>query len=233
MRNDKSQDGLVLTAIWAIGEYGDSLLQAGMIEEEGETLVTITESSLLDLLEGIRSSPASSPTIQEYMMTTYVKLTARMKNQTEISKIRTILSHNTNSPNIEIQQRAVEYQSLFNFQDIRQGVLEHMPAPNIKAENRVLGAATSTAINGSVRPKRVPRPKASEKDVLLDLLGGVNESTAAPSTNSDLLANLMDTPSATETNPSKAKVSELLGLFGNTSVSAAPSEEKIVLTRIS
>ena len=228
--NDKSQDGLVLTAIWAIGEYGDSLISAGVIEEEGETPVTVTESSLLDLLESIRSSPAASSVIHEYMMTTYVKLTARMKNQTEISKIRSILSHNTNSPNIEIQQRAVEYHSLFNFQDIRQGVLEHMPAPDIKAENRVLGAATSATINGSLRSKRVHRPKASEKDVLLDLMGGANEATTAPSTNSDLLANLMDAPAATETKPSNSKVSELLGLFGNTSVSAVPLEETIMLT---
>ena len=45
------------------------------------------------------------------------------------------------SPELEIQQRAVEFASLFNLGEIRSGVLERMPAPELKAT--VLGVGTS------------------------------------------------------------------------------------------
>ena len=52
-----------------------------------------------------------------------------------------LLSYTT-SPELEIQQRAVEFASLFNLGEVRSGVLERMPAPELKAT--VLGVGMLT-----------------------------------------------------------------------------------------
>ena len=46
------------------------------------------------------------------------------------------------SPELEIQQRAVEFANLFNLGEIRSGVLERMPAPELKATVLVGGSNT-------------------------------------------------------------------------------------------
>jgi len=62
-------------------------------------------------------------------------------------RIMGILAQYSTSPELEIQQRSVEYDSLFGQREIVVGVLEQMPAPEIKAtvigtvsENRVVGS---------------------------------------------------------------------------------------------
>jgi len=44
-----------------------------------------------------------------------------------------ILAGYATNPELELQQRAVEFASLFNLGEIRAGVLERMPAPELKA----------------------------------------------------------------------------------------------------
>jgi AP-1 complex subunit gamma-1 len=44
-----------------------------------------------------------------------------------------ILAKYTTSPDLELQQRAVEFSSLFTLGDIKEGLLERMPPPELKA----------------------------------------------------------------------------------------------------
>lgn len=48
-------------------------------------------------------------------------------------RIQDVLLTYTTSPELEIQQRAVEFASLFNLGDLRAGILERMPPPELKA----------------------------------------------------------------------------------------------------
>jgi AP-1 complex subunit gamma-1 len=48
-------------------------------------------------------------------------------------RIAEILAQYTTNPELELQQRAVEFASLYNLADLREGVLERMPPPEIKA----------------------------------------------------------------------------------------------------
>jgi AP-1 complex subunit gamma-1 len=52
-----------------------------------------------------------------------------------------ILSKYMTSPELELQQRAVEFTSLFALGDVRVGVLERMPPPELKAT--VMGVGES------------------------------------------------------------------------------------------
>lgn len=51
----------------------------------------------------------------------------------EQDRIAEILAKYTMSPELELQRRAVEFSSLFNLGELREGVLERMPPPELKA----------------------------------------------------------------------------------------------------
>jgi AP-1 complex subunit gamma-1 len=48
-------------------------------------------------------------------------------------RIAEVLAKYTTSPELELQQRAVEFASLFTLGDLKSGVLERMPPPELKA----------------------------------------------------------------------------------------------------
>lgn len=56
-----------------------------------------------------------------------------MVSSEQRQRIRAILDGFSTSPELEIQQRAVEFESLFDQREIVSGVLEQMPPPEIKA----------------------------------------------------------------------------------------------------
>jgi AP-1 complex subunit gamma-1 len=56
-----------------------------------------------------------------------------------------VLANYTTSPELELQQRAVEFASLFSLGDLREGVLERMPPPELKATAIGVGASLLAA----------------------------------------------------------------------------------------
>lgn len=67
------------------------------------------------------------------MLTALTKLSSRPTTSApQQERIQTLLASYTTSPELEIQQRAVEFANLFNLGEIRSGVLERMPAPELK-----------------------------------------------------------------------------------------------------
>ncbi len=70
---------------------------------------------------------------------------------------RRILQNHQTSLDVEVQQRAVEFGNLFAHDQIRRGVLEKMPPPQIKEESRVLGEAakkTTKAANRQIQGRQ-------------------------------------------------------------------------------
>lgn len=62
------------------------------------------------------------------------KMTGRpTTSPSQQDRITGILNTYATSPELELQQRAVEFASLYTQGDIRSGVLERMPAPELKA----------------------------------------------------------------------------------------------------
>ena len=135
-----------------------------------------------------------------------MKLTTRLSDPAQIDRIRRLLSQRTSDLNVEIQQRAVEYGNLFNYDDIRRGVLERMPPPEIREEQRVLGEATPKQKKAAAKAKKPS--KQTEQDLLLDLMGGsdlpaVDMSATMNGTqkNADLLADILGGGSSASTAP--------------------------------
>lgn len=236
LKEDISQEGLTLAGTWVIGEFGDNLLQGGQYEEE-ELVKDVRESDLVDLFTNILNSTYASQTVVEYIITASMKLTVRMNDPTQVERIRLFLNSRTADLSVEIQQRAVEYTNLFGYDQIRRGVLERMPAPEIREEQRVLGAPTKKRPSKGLKTKKPAKP-SSEQDILLDLMGGSDEPATSPSgagsqNTADLLADILGGDSGTSSpapqptaQPSgKSAIMDLFGTNGGSQSPQPPSTD--------
>ncbi|ERF72023.1 hypothetical protein EPUS_08417 [Endocarpon pusillum Z07020] len=201
LKADITQEALILAGTWVIGEYGDALLRGGSYEEE-ELVREVKESDIVDLYTTILNSTYANQVVTEYIITSAMKLTTRISDPAQIDRIRRLMSQRTADLNIEIQQRAVEYGNLFGYDDIRRGVLEKMPPPEIREEQRVLGQATTSAkdkrSSRALKDKSKKLPKPPDQDLLLDLMGGsdvpssdLKSSTNGSNNTADLLADIL------------------------------------------
>jgi AP-1 complex subunit gamma-1 len=195
LKDDITQEGLTLAGTWVIGEYGDALLRGGQYEEE-ELVQEVKEGDIVDLFTTILNSSYATQIVTEYIITSAMKLTTRLTEPAQIIRIRRLLSQRTSDLNIEIQQRAVEYGNLFAYDEIRRGVLERMPPPEIREEQRVLGEATPKQKKAAARAKKPGN--MAEQDMLLDLMGGpetqvtnLGPNTQGSQNNADLLADIL------------------------------------------
>ncbi|KAI9770078.1 MAG: clathrin associated protein complex large subunit [Geoglossum simile] len=223
LKSDIHQEGLTLAAAWVIGEYGDALLRGGQYEEE-ELVEQVKESDIVDLFCTILASSYATQIVVEYIVTALMKLTTRLSDPAQIERIRRILASHSDSLDVEVQQRAVEYGNLFGYDQIRRGVLEKMPPPEIREEQRVLGEAPAKR-KPAIAGKGKKGPKQSEQDILLDLMGGSD--LPSPSStingsqhNADLLADILgggnslsSPPPQSASPPQKSNINSILDLF--------------------
>ncbi|KAI8067399.1 adaptin N terminal region-domain-containing protein [Thamnidium elegans] len=166
LKQDISQEGLVLASVWVIGEYGDVLVDSGNFEEEEGVVIEVTDYSVVGLLESILMGPYANQVTREYVMTALMKLSSRLSEGNAQNKIKELLLQHTVSMEVEIQQRAVEYTNLFSYDSIRPAVLERMPIP----EARTI-IESSPSNNSNARRTSTGGVGPSDQDLLLDLMG--------------------------------------------------------------
>ncbi|KAH8665121.1 adaptin N terminal region-domain-containing protein [Tricladium varicosporioides] len=226
LKKDITQESLTLAGAWCIGEYGDALLKGGQYEEE-ELVQEVKQSEVVDLFSSILNSSYATQIATEYIMTSLMKLTTRFTEDAQITRIRRILSSNSASLDVEVQQRSVEYVNLFAYDEIRRGVLEKMPPPQIKEESRVLGEAAKKSTKVSNRKSKAVKP--AEEDLLFDLMGDGPAATDlganGSSNNADLLADILGgsgSPAASP-GPAKSNMSSIMDLFDNSAPSQPPA----------
>ncbi|KAL8177192.1 UNVERIFIED_CONTAM: hypothetical protein K2H54_043163 [Gekko kuhli] len=169
LAQDISQQPLVQVATWCIGEYG-SLLLAGSCEEIEPKQVDPEE--LLSLLERVLQSHLSLPATRGYALTALMKLGTHLQGNS-INRIRRLVSIYCSCHDIELQQRAVEYNALFRKYDhLRASVLEKMPLVDKAgcseegSERGQPGREISLALN----IPEVEPPGSSESSQVSDLL---------------------------------------------------------------
>ncbi|CAE7013260.1 hypothetical protein CFE70_002345 [Pyrenophora teres f. teres 0-1] len=227
LKEDITQEGLTLAGSWVIGEYGDALLRGGQYEEE-ELVKEIKESDVVDLFETILGSSYAGLIVQQYIVTASMKLTTRLSDPAQIERLRRLLQRYAANLDVEIQQRAAEYGNLFGHDQIRRGVLEKMPPPEIREESRVLGEATKK--RQSKIAKKKPAQAATE-DLLLDLMGdsgpsaGVNGAANGAQQSQDLFADIMggaSSPPQTTSPAPQSNVANIMDLF-NSGPSSSPA----------
>lgn len=229
LKKDITQESLTQAGAWCIGEYADALLKGGQYEEE-ELVQEVKEHEVIDILSLVLNSSYATQVSTEYIITALIKLTTRFTDPAQIERVRRLLQNHEASLDVEVQQRAVEYSNLFQFDQIRRGVLEKMPAPQIKEESRVLGQAPTKKAKAANRRSRVV--KATEQD-LLDIMDApaAQPTNGNQASNSDLLADILggDAPSgpgaSTSPPPQQSNVSDIMDLFGSDPAPAAQAPQ--------
>ncbi|KAJ9620500.1 clathrin associated protein complex large subunit [Taxawa tesnikishii (nom. ined.)] len=237
LKDDISQEGLNLAGAWVIGEYGDALLRGGQYEEE-ELVNEVKESDVVDLFNAILNSSYSGQLVTEYIINAAMKSTTRLRDPAQIERLRRLLLANQTNLDVEIQQRAVEYGNLFGYDQVRKGVLERMPPPEIREEQRVLGEATKKKT--AKAPSKKKPSQVTEQDMLLDLMGDTNMPSSdvsstinATQQNADLLADILgggtsvSSPPPQSTSPPPAQgqrnnMSSIMDLFDTPFTSTTP-----------
>ncbi|BFZ55824.1 clathrin associated protein complex large subunit [Savitreella phatthalungensis] len=220
LQQDITQESMTLAGAWTIGEYGDALLSAQSYEDE-DLVKDVKPADIVNLFESILGSTYGTLAVSEYIINALVKLSTRLTSPAEISRIKAIIQKHVSNNHVELQQRAVEYGNLFEHPSIIKGVLERMPPPEIKEENRVLGP-------GAAAKQTRTRKKRTEAENLLDLLG---EESASPSSqpsigaprqtmaSADLLQDLFSSDSGPSSEPAQAQkrsaAADILDLFGS------------------
>jgi AP-1 complex subunit gamma-1 len=233
LRKDITQESLTLAGAWCIGEYGDALLRGGQYEEE-ELVQEVKENEIIDLFQSILNSSYATQIATEYIITSLMKLTTRFQDPAQVDRIRRILSSNSASLDVEVQQRAVEYGNLFGYDAIRRGVLEKMPPPQIQEESRVLGEAAKKPNKAANRKSKNVKP--AEQDLLFDLMGdgsvpGADLSTNGSQNNTDLLADILggstSPPATSASSQQQSNMSSIMDLFDSSGptqpVNSAPA----------
>ncbi|KAI8071153.1 adaptin N terminal region-domain-containing protein [Gilbertella persicaria] len=226
LKQDISQEGLVLASVWVIGEYGDVLVSSGNFEEEEGVVIEVSDVLVIRLLESILLGPYSNQVTREYVMTALMKLSSRLSDSNAQVKIKELLHQHTVSMEVEIQQRAVEYTNLFSHDSIRPAVLERMPIP----EARTIIQATKS---GPTRQNSTSVVGPSDQDLLLDLMGvgtsGGGDGSGNLMEQTDVMSSPLATTSPTvvpETNKA-SNVDLLADLFGG---SPAPTTTAVTTT---
>ena len=205
LKEDISQEGLNLAGAWVIGEYGDALLRGGTYEEE-ELVKEVKEDEIVDLFNAILNSSYAGQMVTEYIITSAMKLTTRLQQPAQVERLRRILMSHQTDLDVEVQQRSVEYGNLFGYDGVRKGVLERMPPPEIREEQRVLGESMmgKNKRSSKVAAKKKPTQITDAQDILLldDIMGGGDSGAAlsqpggggvngTQANNADLLADIL------------------------------------------
>ncbi|XP_031666318.1 AP-1 complex subunit gamma-1-like [Oncorhynchus kisutch] len=210
---DISVQSLVQVACWCIGEYGDLLLRGECEETEP---VQVTEDDVLDALETVLQSHMSSPATRGFALTATMKLSTRITHN--VDRIRSIVSIYGSCIDVELQQRAVEYNALFKKYDhMRAAVLERMPVIDKSSPGHTNGESAGGTIK-ELEPTKLtqeivfPQEPSNQVCDLLDLLGGSGEP-------------FQPSPSLSSTAPGPASSTaggDLLDLLGGLDVTPAP-----------
>ncbi|KAF9963882.1 clathrin associated protein complex large subunit [Modicella reniformis] len=213
LREDISQESLTLAGVWVIGEFGDILVSGGNYEEE-ELTKEVSESDVIDLLESILAGPFANQVLREYIVTGLMKLTSRFTSASSVERIKQLLTGFKTSIEVEIQQRAVEYLNLFQYDEIRPAVLERMPVMKIR-ETIIAGERLNSAAPGSAGAQTSSSAGPSDQDLLLDLMG---IGTSGGTTNAQISTVVPASSGSSNAN----NIDLLADLFGGTNVSSPP-----------
>lgn len=197
-----SQQPLVQITSWCIGEYGEQLVSGQSEEDEP---VQVTEDEAVTFLEKVLYNNNSYEVTKEYAITALMKLTSRFK--TSIEKIKKIIEIYGRSTNVELQQRSVEYMSVFKKYDhLRPALLENMPLIESSRSKSVIGndEEQGNLLESDVSRTNEENLQQNESPNILDLL---DTGPGAP------VKSMNSEPPPTKT--SSSNVNDLLGLLGD------------------
>lgn len=186
---------LVQVASWCIGEFGD-LLNSN--EGQDASPVNVTPDDIVDMFEKITMNIHMNLTTKEYSTTALMKLSVRFPDTAP--RVKRYLDVFGTNVNVELQQRAIEFSSLFRkYNHLRPSLLERMPA--MESRNTSGNAAVQNGevaedelLNNVVKEDKENHKNIEDSSVLLDLLSGSSETTFETETTAPEVKSQTDGP---------------------------------------
>ncbi|CAM8916118.1 unnamed protein product [Rhodiola kirilowii] len=236
------QESLVRVAIWCIGEYADLLINnSGMLA--GEESLDVSASDAIDVVEIAMKHHTSDITTKAMALVALLKLSGRFPSHSQ--RIKDIIVQCKGSLLLELQQRAIEFNSIIDkHQNIRSTLLERMPVLDeaTYSGRRAGSLPPAVSISGG-SPAKIPNGVVKPADAapLVDLLD--LSSDDAPMTSSsgndflnDLLGvDLSSTPSqpgsSRSPNPGTDVLLDLLSI-GSPAPSSSPTIDSLTPTKV-
>jgi hypothetical protein len=136
IRDDVTQQPLVQVAAWCLGEFGD---QYSSNQSEISTEDHLSEDQIVSILIKVLDYNAGhgqtvNMATREYAINALAKLSTRFETPAIRARVKSVMSVYGCNMNLELQQRAVEYNSILkNYDNLRDGLFEQMPAVELKA----------------------------------------------------------------------------------------------------
>ncbi|CAN4075646.1 unnamed protein product [Withania somnifera] len=210
------QETLVRVAVWCIGEYGDMLVSnAGRLDIEEP--LTVTESDAVNVLETSIKSHSCGLTSRAMCLIALLKLSSRFPSC--LRRINDIIGQYKGSFVLELQQRAIEFNSIIErHPNMRSSLAERMPVlDEATFSGRRAGsvlAAVSTSLGVSVNlPNGSAKLSTAPVADLLDL--SLDDAPARSSSGGEFLqdllgVNLMPVSLQPDTNQAQKSGSDVL-----------------------
>lgn len=130
LKEDLSQQGLVMVAVWSIGEFGELLLaDSPALDDETPPCPAQAPRAVVDLLERVLRDHNTRPNTKAYVLTTLMKLADRLRGA-ERGRLAELISTFQCSMALELQQRACEFLRLLEpaVDPLRAELLSRIPA---------------------------------------------------------------------------------------------------------
>lgn len=125
IKDDVTQQPLVQVASWCLGEYGDQY-------NSEQNVNKLDDTQIVEILVKVLNYNAGQLATRYYAINSLVKLTIRFPHLTQ--NIQSVLSFYGCNMSLELQQRAVEYNSIVRMHpNLQEGLFEQMPALEMKA----------------------------------------------------------------------------------------------------
>lgn len=149
---DPMQIDFIHAAVWCVGEYGDMLLDDPPEESPEEIDVAGSrgtrqeEGEIVAVLDRVHKHHAATTTTKAMVLSALMKLLVRFNHAESTNRIRKIVKSYRNSLDMELQQRAVEYDIMSSdtqsLSSLREKLLARMPA--MKESTLVLRSGVAT-----------------------------------------------------------------------------------------
>lgn len=222
IKDDVTQQPLVQVAAWCLGEYGDQYSREQNVEK-------LDDSEIVNILVKVLNYNAGVRLTRYYAINSLVKLTTRFPHLTD--KIQSVMSVYGCNMSLELQQRAVEYNSIIRNQpNLRDGLFEQMPPMEMKTNQPYTNGFNADDLENQEilteeeqQQQQIKQQQEAAKTLLNifndDAPVGTSPRSAAPQSNFDLLGDLMSGEDSNQTSVIPTSMSsgfdDLLGLSGS------------------
>ncbi|XP_042020801.1 AP-1 complex subunit gamma-2-like isoform X1 [Salvia splendens] len=163
------QETLLRVAVWCVGEYADLLISnAGMLDIEDP--ITVTEADAVNVVETAIGRDSSDLTTRAMCLIALLKLSSRFPSLSK--RISDIIHSHKRSLVLELQQRAIEFNSIIGkHEKIRSALVERMPVlDEATFSGRKAGSVPNAVSTSQGAPPKIPNGVAKPAPPLVDLL---------------------------------------------------------------